>query len=302
MAHALARDALGAVPVYAFAGQAHLAARVHQVAADGAQRGGLARAIGAQQGRDAAFGQVHVDAVQHAHRPVGRMQSADFKQCRHAPHLPVLILRLHVRTQVGADDFGMGADLARRALGDLAAEVQRHDLVAHAHDQAHVVLHQQHGQPQPVAQRQDQVAQASQLLMVEAAGRLVQQQQLRAAGQGARQLHALLRAEGQVGHAALCHARQLQQGHQRLRLGAGFFLAPAHAGQAQGVAHKAGVLVAVRAQAHVVGHRHAGKQGQVLEGTAHAQRGHAVARQRGQRLAAESGCGRPARHTAATGS
>ncbi len=81
----------------------------------------------------------------------------------------------------------------------LLAEVQRDDLVRDAHHQAHVVLDQQHGQV-AARSRMSRISAPSalDLLVVEAAGRLVEQQQLRLAGQCARQLDALLRCRTAV--------------------------------------------------------------------------------------------------------
>ena len=84
-----------------------------------------------------------------------------------------------VHSQVGRDHGGVVADLGGRALGDLAAELQHDDPVGDAHDQPHVVLDQQHGVAL-VADLADQVHQLRLLGRVEAGGRLVEAQQLRA--------------------------------------------------------------------------------------------------------------------------
>src|ERR1700722_7661612 len=52
----------------------------------------------------------------------------------------VFLLRV---TEIGADHFRLGAYFIRRAVGDLDAEFQGHDLVGHAHHQVHVMLDQQ---------------------------------------------------------------------------------------------------------------------------------------------------------------
>src|SRR5438270_3566248 len=51
-----------------------------------------------------------------------------------------------VVAKIRADDLRMRAYVLGRAIGDLLAEVERHDAVAHAHDEVHVVLHKQHRQ------------------------------------------------------------------------------------------------------------------------------------------------------------
>ena len=53
---------------------------------------------------------------------------------------------------------GLSRISAGRALGDLLAEVEHDDPVGDAHDQAHVVLDEQHGEPS-VADLADQVHQ-----------------------------------------------------------------------------------------------------------------------------------------------
>ena len=65
--------------------------------------------------------------------------------------------------EIGADDLGIALHLGRRALGDLAAEIERHDLVGDAHHQVHVMLDQQDGDAEPVADRDDELAQVDRL-------------------------------------------------------------------------------------------------------------------------------------------
>ena len=62
------------------------------------------------------------------------------------------------------------------------------------------MLDQQHGDVALVADAADQVAEHMDFLVVEAAGRLVEQQDLGLGRQRARQLDALLGAERQSGH------------------------------------------------------------------------------------------------------
>ena len=93
----------------------------------------------------------------------------------------------------------MVAYLGRRAFGDALAEVERDHPVGQAHQQLHMVLHQQHRQLQPLAQRPNQRSDGAHFLMVQAARRLIEQQQLRIGGERARELDALLRAERKRG-------------------------------------------------------------------------------------------------------
>src|SRR5438067_12484502 len=50
-------------------------------------------------------------------------------------------------SEIRLDDRRIVADRLRGTFGDLATEAQYHHLVGDAHDQAHVMLDQQHGQP-----------------------------------------------------------------------------------------------------------------------------------------------------------
>ena len=101
--------------------------------------------------------------------------------------------------EIGADHLFVLLHLGRRALGDLAAEIERDDLVRDRHHQVHVMLDQQHGDLPLVAHPADQGAELADLLVVEPAGRLVEQQQLRLRGEGAGQFDPLAGAERQPG-------------------------------------------------------------------------------------------------------
>src|SRR5690349_4404800 len=69
--------------------------------------------------------------------------------------------------QVGGVHLRIGGDLGRRAVGDLATELQHHDPVGDAHDQPHVVLDEQHGDA-GVADAPDQLEELLLLGRVEA--------------------------------------------------------------------------------------------------------------------------------------
>jgi hypothetical protein len=80
----------------------------------------------------------------------------------------------------------------RGAFRDLAPEIERHDLVADRHDEMHVMLDQQHGDAPLVADAADQVAQLPDFAVVEAARRLVEQEEPRLRGERAREFDPLL--------------------------------------------------------------------------------------------------------------
>ncbi len=181
----------------------------------------------------------------------------------------------------------MRLHLRGRAFGDLPAEIERHHPVGNVHHQAHVVLDQQHREPEPVANLLDQGAERPDFLVIEAARRLIEQQQLGLAGQGARQLHAFLRAEGQVGDARARHRLQAEEAHQRLRFSQCGALLVLHRRQAQGIEEEAAVRAAMAPDHDVVQHRHGLEQGEVLEGAPDAERGDAVPGDPQERCAVE---------------
>ena len=115
------------------------------------------------------------------------------------PQGDVLQLKQHRSglPQVGGDHLRVVPDLGRASLRDLLAELQHHDPVGDPHDQAHVVLDQQHGVAQ-VADLADQLVQLLLLRGVEAGRRLVQAEQFRLGGQRPGDLETALVAVRQV--------------------------------------------------------------------------------------------------------
>ena len=73
------------------------------------------------------------------------------------------------------------------------AEVEHVHGLRDAHDEPHVVLDEQHGQVEPLAELEEEVAERRHLLVAEPAGRLVEQQQTRLGHERAGQLDALQR-------------------------------------------------------------------------------------------------------------
>ena len=123
--------------------------------------------------------------------------------------------RFRGRAEIGADHRLVLLHLGRRALGDLAAEIERDDLVGNRHHQVHVMLDEQHRDLALVADAPDQRAELADLAVVEPAGRLVEQQQLRPTGKRARQFDPLAGAERQPGRPAGGHVVQFEQADQR---------------------------------------------------------------------------------------
>ena len=73
------------------------------------------------------------------------------------------------------------------------------DALGDPHHEPHVVLDEEHGEVEVVAHLRDERAELRDLLVVEAAGRLVEQQEPRLGRERARELDALQRPERQSG-------------------------------------------------------------------------------------------------------
>jgi len=85
-----------------------------------------------------------------------------------------------------------------------------------------VVFDEEHGELQLLAQRPDQRTDSADLFVIEAARRLIQQQELRLGRERARELDALLRAERQRRNRRVCESLKLKQCQQLARLVPGF--------------------------------------------------------------------------------
>src|SRR6476646_2283922 len=95
--------------------------------------------------------------------------------------------------QVGLDHVRICLHLAGRSLCDLAAEVEHVHAVADRHHQLHVVFDEQDRKVEVVAKSADHFGELADLLVVEPAGRLVEQKQRRLGDEGAGKLDPLQR-------------------------------------------------------------------------------------------------------------
>jgi hypothetical protein len=123
------------------------------------------------------------------------------------------------RPEIGLDDLRVLADLGRRALGDLGAEVQRHDAIGERHQHLHVVLDDDDGHalpPQPL----DQLDQLRDGALVDAAGHLVEQQQPRPGRHRPGQLEALALPGAERVGVGLALVQQADEVERRQRMGA----------------------------------------------------------------------------------
>jgi len=127
-------------------------------------------------------------------------------------------------------------------------------VLADVHHQPHVVLDEEDRQLALVAQPPDQADELVDLLVVEAAGGLVEQQQARPAGERSRELDALQRPVRKAGRPALRVLRDPDIGERLERVAALLPLALQAGGD-------------VRAHEHVLEHGQVREQLEVLEGT-----------------------------------
>ena len=152
-----------------------------------AQRRRLARAVCAEDDDHFAFVDGEVDAVQHLHRPVPRAQLRDLEQAvtQAVPRYASMTSGL-VRMSSGS------------AFGDLAAEVEHHDVFGDRHHHCHVVLDEQHRERVLVADLAHEGRELVDLGVREPGGGLVEAQQARARGERAGDLDPLQRAVRQT--------------------------------------------------------------------------------------------------------
>ena len=162
--------------------------------------------------------------------------------------------------------------------GDRPSEVQHQDAVADGHHHLHVVLDQQDGHAL-VPDAPDQADQLLALALVHAGGRLVQEEEPRAGGQGAGDLEPPLVPVGQVPRELVGDVLQPDEPEQRVRL------APDRAGLGPGARRRAQVREAAAPEARVEAHLHGlpgphpGERPDVLEGPGDARAGPPVGRQ-----------------------
>src|SRR5262245_48644109 len=102
---------------------------------------------------------------------------------------------LGLGAEVGLDHLGVLLDLSGRAFGDLAAEIEHDDAVGHLHDEAHVVLDEQDAHAPVGSNGLENAAERGDLLVIEAAGGLVDEEELGTPRQRPGELDALERAE-----------------------------------------------------------------------------------------------------------
>ena len=178
--------------------------------------------------------------------------------------------------QVGADHVGVALHLLGQAGRDGCAEVDDHHPVGEVHHEAHVVLDEDHGHAQLVADVEDEPGHVLGLLDVHPGDGLVEEQELGLHRERAAQLDALLDAVGQQADGALAVGLDLEEVDDLLDGRAvGQLLLERPADERQRAEHPV-AHVGVAAEHEVVEHGQVGEQLDVLERARHAQAGDLV--------------------------
>jgi len=162
-------------------------------------------------------------------------------------------------------------DLARRPLGDRPAEIQRVNPVRNVHDQVHVVLDQQNGDPEFVADVEDETGDVLRLFLVHPGDDLVEQNDLRIGGERAGEFDPLLLAVGQRPDDLVADVLDLQELDDFLRALAGEHLLAARAAEVKHRFQDTGLQTPVLAHQNVVHDRSVLEQCEVLEGASDAE-------------------------------
>src|SRR5712691_4190340 len=113
---------------------------------------------------------------------------------------------------------------------------------------------EEHGDLALVADPPDEVAEGADLLMIEPARRLVEQQQLRFSGERPGELDPLPRAERQAGGGAQGHIFEIEHAEQRPYGLAERILVPANPRQAQRIADEVAAAMGMAADTDIVEH------------------------------------------------
>ena len=196
MREAHARDALRRAAGDVSAAEEHATRARFDDAGDGAQRRRLARSVGSDAGHDLGGTHHEVDVSDHLECAVARGEALNSQQRSAGRQRWRAVLSVRRRddglhgtigccrqlriglAQICSDHLSIAANLGRPALGEDLAEVEHVHVVANTHDQAHVVIDEEHRHVEPLADRVEKVGKPFGLAGVEARGGLVEQDQL----------------------------------------------------------------------------------------------------------------------------
>jgi hypothetical protein len=172
--------------------------------------------------------------------------------------------------EIRLDDGRIRPHLCWRAFRELATEIERHHVVGDRHNEAHLMLDQEHGHLALVADVVDQIAKHIDFLVIEAAGRLVEQQDLRIGRERSRQLDAFLGTKRKSGDGFMCDAFEIKMGEDLVHLLVNSRFAAANPRQPDGVRDDVAQGTGIGADTYIVEHRQVWEQRDVPEGAADA--------------------------------
>src|SRR5581483_3140518 len=170
-----------------------------------------------------------------------------------------------VLAQVAGHHQRVGLDVERRPLGDDPARLHGVDVVAHGHDQGHVVFDQDDGAVELVPQLLEQEHQHLRLPLSHARGRLVHQDQPGPLGQQGGQLDDAAGPGGQLAHELVGEGGQADEAEEALGLPLLPALRLASPRQAQHGREGGGDVLALQGQLHVLQDRHGREELPALE-------------------------------------
>src|SRR5215472_4556740 len=175
------------------------------------------------------------------------------------------------------------ADLDGRPLGELASMLEHGHPIGYSHDQLHVVLDEQNGEPIVVAEASDQLHQLLCLRGVESARRLVEQEEPRLQRERARQLEPLLEPQGESSRVAARGIAESYASEESVCSRARPRLFSPDARQPERGRHHAATEARVGADEHVVERGEPAEHLRILEGPRDAEPRHRV-RSTGQEI------------------
>ncbi len=152
-----------------------------------------------------------------------------------------------------------------RASGDHLAEVHDGDVLADAHDHPHLVLDEEDRELETLPDEVDEVHELDDLPGVHARRGLVEEEDARVAGKGARDLDPALLAVGEVLRDLSRNPLQLEDGQEIQGLFRELLLLGREFPRSQDAVRKAIARVRVIGDAHVVENGQVGKEPDVLE-------------------------------------
>src|SRR5215213_3338413 len=237
-------------------------------AGDGAERGGFAGAVRADERDHFALFDVERDAGQGLDRAVinGNVFQREHKVHCRFPNWQLAIGNWkYLVSEIRLDYLRIILDVLWQAQGDRFAIVHDLDPLAHTHHDFHVVLDEQDRQPEAIPDLFDQMHQIFLLGRIHACGWLVEQKQLRPCREGAHDLESSLRAVGEAGAAFVAHARQVEDLEQLETVLTMLLLVTSKARRTQHCVKQLLAHVNVTGRHDVFQYRHARKQSNVLK-------------------------------------